>query len=398
MSIARKTYTLAIRDLFDPRVISAGAEALVKHGATVAGNIASDAAGKIAGDQVKQWVDRLRGHFTDESQELTVALRTANDQAWKTLEIALAGPTLWDGTWFAAVKTSQTDRSLVGSIRDCLDASIGDQGYCKACLKDLRHAREAGVIDAFEKFSLVELVDDANPFARFDDPEAILEAENALVDSIAAEFRSRRYENLAKLLAIKPKNGQSLLALAAQHHFNSALSKNEGLKHKLHFARLDRIDTRLQQGFTFLAELEAEHGAKLDEALASLEGIASAVTETREDVQQLLQLMQQFSRSKLLEPTRYTAEYSFTICNDQEKKVLAEIKRLYRSLTSDARHENPELMIRMALLDMVDGNHSEALREAVASIEYQPDDVARGQRPFHGLSGRTRSQRLPRGT
>ncbi len=41
-------------------------------------------------------VSFLSRHFTDHSQKLTAALQSANERAWKALEVALAGESLWD--------------------------------------------------------------------------------------------------------------------------------------------------------------------------------------------------------------------------------------------------------------------------------------------------------------
>src|SRR4051794_21278799 len=38
----------------------------------------------------------LMRHFMDHSQRLNEALRQSNDRAWKALEVALAGDSLWD--------------------------------------------------------------------------------------------------------------------------------------------------------------------------------------------------------------------------------------------------------------------------------------------------------------
>ena len=58
---------------------------------------ACQAAGVTAGDSAAEHVTRLlAGHFADHSQRLARALRTANERAWKALEIALAGESFWN--------------------------------------------------------------------------------------------------------------------------------------------------------------------------------------------------------------------------------------------------------------------------------------------------------------
>src|SRR5262249_39084683 len=58
---------------------------------------ACSAAGLSPGEAaVAGVVGFLTRHFVDHSQRLTEALRRSNEQAWKALEVALAGESLWD--------------------------------------------------------------------------------------------------------------------------------------------------------------------------------------------------------------------------------------------------------------------------------------------------------------
>src|SRR4051812_1776227 len=63
----------------------------------------------------------LTERFTDHSQRLTVALKTANDNAWKALEIALAGDSLWDRCKVLAARSE--DKAFAQQVRAFLDAA-----------------------------------------------------------------------------------------------------------------------------------------------------------------------------------------------------------------------------------------------------------------------------------
>ena len=58
----------------------------------------------------------LTGRFTDQSQRLTTALRQASDNAWKALEIALAGDSLWDRCKSAVARAEERDLDEVGIV------------------------------------------------------------------------------------------------------------------------------------------------------------------------------------------------------------------------------------------------------------------------------------------
>ena len=69
-------------------------------------NVAGNAVGiSGAGDKT---VDALTKHFADHSQKLTVALERANERAWKALEIALAGDSLWERCKVGVAATEDT--------------------------------------------------------------------------------------------------------------------------------------------------------------------------------------------------------------------------------------------------------------------------------------------------
>src|SRR5262245_42221752 len=63
----------------------------------------------------------LTERFTDHSRRLATALRQASDNAWKALEIALAGDSLWERCQAAAARAE--DRAFARQVRAFLDAA-----------------------------------------------------------------------------------------------------------------------------------------------------------------------------------------------------------------------------------------------------------------------------------
>ena len=89
---------------------------------------------KDAGEAV---VGFLTERFTDHSQRLTKALRQASDNAWKALEIALAGDSLWERCK-AAVPRAE-DKAFARQVRAFLDANplpevAGKTAFRQKCL------------------------------------------------------------------------------------------------------------------------------------------------------------------------------------------------------------------------------------------------------------------------
>src|SRR4051794_155730 len=67
---------------------------------------------------VTRFLDR---HFSDSAQQLDKALRVANDRAWRSLELALAGTSLWDNCKNFFAQADQ--KAFAHQVRAFLDAN-----------------------------------------------------------------------------------------------------------------------------------------------------------------------------------------------------------------------------------------------------------------------------------
>jgi formylglycine-generating enzyme required for sulfatase activity/tRNA A-37 threonylcarbamoyl transferase component Bud32 len=379
MLIYKKTSTLAVRHvLLDPQVIGTMAEVVVKDGAKVLGRIAEEAAGKVAGEWARKVVETIRGHFTNHSEKLTEALARSNEKAWKTIEIALGGQRLWDR--FASAE----DHALREQVKAFLTSAVkeDDPGYLTSCLKELRQAREKGHLTATNGFRPESLAEDVGPFARFDDPEALLAAESNLVEEVARELQRLGYRDLGRLLAVKPTRGQPLLAMAAQYYFRRAVGEDAILARELTWTKLIAIDRRLEDGFAFLALMQERHGRTLEEALDKVAGLEDVVVETRDAVLSLHEKFGELADLYKLSHRPLTASHSLSYRDDHEKTVLEAVKRRYRSLSDDQRRRFPQLGLDLSRLEIVAGDFQDALgqaREAASQLD-EPTSKAEAYR------------------
>src|SRR5262249_41969177 len=124
-------------------------------------------------------VGLLTRHFTDQSRRLTEAMRRTHERAWKAIEVALAGDSLWDRC--KLVFPGAEERAFREQVRPFLDACPlaelqGKTAYRQACLQELRAANKAGLLTG-GTLDPAELARDAGAFARFNNPQALLEAE-----------------------------------------------------------------------------------------------------------------------------------------------------------------------------------------------------------------------------
>src|SRR5436309_1631336 len=88
----------------------------------------------------------LSRHFTDHSQALIRALQEANARAWKALEIALAGDSLWErGKVLLAPSEEKAFRQQLQAFLEAtpLGGLPGHgQEFRQQCLRELRAARD----------------------------------------------------------------------------------------------------------------------------------------------------------------------------------------------------------------------------------------------------------------
>ena len=130
--------------------------------------------------------------FTDHSRRLNEALEKANDNAWKSLEIALAGDSFWQRC--QALLGRRENHAFGRQVRAFLDAATQTgfpeqpAAFRQQCLQDLRRARKAGLLktDKPDPRNLARRVAD---FTRYADPQAVLDAEWRAVEAMADEVR-----------------------------------------------------------------------------------------------------------------------------------------------------------------------------------------------------------------
>jgi hypothetical protein len=173
----------------------------------------------------------LTERFTDHSQRLARALQQANENAWKALEIALAGDSLW-GHCKAAVARAE-DRAFAQQVRAYLDATplpvlAGKTAFRQKCLQELRAARKgqtlaAGTLDPRQ------LAQGTADFARFTDPTRLLDAEWRVVVWVVNGLNRAGYKGLAWLLGQRPDDGTAVFIRRAALTQSSLESRRQAV-------------------------------------------------------------------------------------------------------------------------------------------------------------------------
>jgi hypothetical protein len=225
----------------------------------------------------------------DRSAKLLNTLKVANAQAWKAIEVALAGSSWWDRAKRQVASGEQ--HAFRVQMQAFLDtAPLADCGPAvrKQCLAELKRARKAGLLPGEQLPNPAEVGESAKAMARFQDPRAVLDAEFECVRRTATELKSNGYEALSQVVELRPPGGQPLLVVAVQYFFRKEIQADATLSAEWQFQEMEKLTERQEAGFAGLHLALAEQGSRLegmlDTALDLLEDTHAAARETRDNV------------------------------------------------------------------------------------------------------------------
>jgi hypothetical protein len=215
-------------------------------------------------------VDFLARHFTDHSEKLFRALQTANERAWKAFEFALAGDSWWERC--KLVLSSRDDSALRDQVQAFLDATplpelVNRSHIRQECLCELKAARKGDVLTG--RLAPQELAKEAATFARYENPQALLEAEWATVRDMAGALKEAKFSNLAWLIEQRPAQGSSLLAIIVRYFFRREVEQDGELFRGWAYHQIDNLTGTQAAGFDKVNEALKQQGSRLEDLLVS---------------------------------------------------------------------------------------------------------------------------------
>ncbi len=346
----------------------------------------------------------LTERLTDPSQRLTKALHASAERAWKGLEVALAGETFWRQLDRAE------DKAFRQQVRAFLDAAVPndspatDAQFVKQCLVELRAARKAGKLVA-GAIDPQELARQAGHFARFSDPDAVLEVERKALAGIARAFAGE-YPRLARLLELEPQPGRSLLVVGVCYFFRRAVEDDPQLFQGLAFAKLERLDEARERGFAALDNLLKQQGQRLETLLAEMQVLVAethdAVLDLQEQmagqgeqVRQIWQMVQKLLEPRQLQRRELRPGDSLSIRNESERQLVKEAVARYRALSEDDRKQVPALLNAIGKLEVVAGDFEAARQDFQAVAAMEKDKKAQAEAHHNAYMALLEKRDLP---
>ncbi len=232
----------------------------------------------VSGERVDALFRLAMDHTSDHSQNLLRTLEDCNRKAWKALEVALAGETLWNRLDRAETK------ALREQIRKFLDGMplpelTGKTEFRTRCLKEIREALGKGVL--LGNLVAGGLAEKAGAFAKYSDPQSLLKAEKEALHNLGIAVQTAGFKGLGWLLAQPAHANQSIVVVAAGYFFRREVERNPQLFRGLQVTAIENLSQAQVDGFegltASLAESESHLSEALEDAVAALLGKLDAV-------------------------------------------------------------------------------------------------------------------------
>ncbi|HYT87505.1 MAG TPA: tetratricopeptide repeat protein, partial [Gemmataceae bacterium] len=343
--------------------------------------------------------DFLERCFADPSQRLNKALQRASHRTWQTVEMALAGDSLW--TRLKGLLSPADEKAFRQQIRTLLQlAPLPDhpdrEQFCQAALAELQAARKAGLLGGVS-IDVSVVARRVGTLSSFADPAQRLEAEYLAVQEIAIDLQQAGYRYLAWLLGQRPTKGAPLLVLAMRYFFRREVEIDAELARGLTFSQLEAQDTALRG----LHESLRRHGRVVAEQLATLLTVATeardaavAGLQTALDLKaeqqrqghvltELYQAMAQLLEQNKLQHRPVHQGDSLSIRDTRERQAVKELLARYRSLPAAQRQAAPALLNGLGKLELAIGDFDEAQRAFTQAAEYAPVPAAKAEAHYN---------------
>ncbi len=319
----------------------------------------------------------LQKQFSDNSQRLPKAIERAATRAWRAVEVSLAGRSWWDRCKLTLA--TGDDRAIRKQVQAYLDANPLDgvdghgPDFRAQCLAQLQAARKAGLLDR-GKIDPDAMARQVGDLSRFGDKAATVDAEYRVLVSISDNLRREGYEALATFLTLRPAEGPPLLVAAMRYFFQREVESDQKLFQGLSYARLESLGSGQRAGFGDLAEAMDAGAERLANLLSDVQAV---VVQTHGDVldikaelarqgKQMSELgqavLQALSQQQLDKRELHSGD-SFSIRNEDERRLVRDLVRRYRASPVEDRRRMPALLNAVGKLEVMSGDFDAAEKD-----------------------------------
>ena len=327
--------------------------------------------------------------FADNSQTLPAALAKANDRAWQSLSVALAGDGIFDS--IKVFFSSGDDKGIREQVRIFLNGNTLAFGgssveFRKQCLLELNQAKAKGLLTA-KNISANEMSKQAANYERYTDPSKMITAAGHVMEQIAEDL-SIEFPNLGKLMAQTPEGSPPLLVSAFAYFFRREVETNDELSNGLVFDGLRQLSASQAKGFgevgkalnsmgddfekviNQLARIEigveevslvvkGTHVAVLD-MHAELQKLGSAHLGNADEVRRLMHEVIQKIEQVGMKHGEVKPQHSFSIRTEGERAAVKQLLARFRQIPAQQQQQVPALQNGIGKLQFGSGDFDEA--------------------------------------
>jgi WD40 repeat protein/tRNA A-37 threonylcarbamoyl transferase component Bud32 len=333
--------------------------------------------GEHAAEHVVGFLSR---HFQDHSLSLNRAMQEAAGKAWKALEIALAGESLWSWLDTADHKAFRQQVRAFLEVTPLDTLSSHGPNFRRRCLKELRLARNQGLLSG--TLEPQALAQEVGTFARFSDPHSLLQAECQALERMAEDCRQAGYPDVAHLVCLNntETGGRALLVTAVRFFFRRQIESDQELFQGLAWARFEVLQQTQEQAFAGLAEVIAQHGDRLEALLLSVQEV---VVETRDVVRDIQQEVAELGRRFDLLHREWRPRDSLSINSAAERQLVKQLVARYRALPEEQRQQFPALLNAIGKLEIATGAFDAAQQDFVKAADLARDRAEQAEAHFN---------------
>jgi serine/threonine protein kinase len=340
---------------------------------------------QVMGEGAEVVMRFLGDRLSDESKLLVHALETANEKAWKSMEVALAGEGFWNKFDRAE------DKAFRQQIKTLLDAMplpllTGRNEFRRKCLEELQTARKKGLLLSG---SAQDVAQSPGSFLGHADQTSLVDRERSTLKEMGTELEKAGYRNLSWLISQEVQPGQALLVLSVKFYFRREVENNPELAASIQFTRTENLTENQAEGFRQLDDALQTHGRRIEEVLA---GLATVVTEARDaaveardasartheaaldihaeqkrhggqlgEIYQMLQLL--MDQTQMQQRREVRPGDSRSLRGPGERQRVRTLVDQYRALPEQERRQRPALLNAVGMLQVAAGETQEAQRD-----------------------------------
>ena len=357
-------------------------------------------------------INFVRKLFADNSQTLPAALAKANDRAWQSLSIALAGDGIFDS--IKVFFSSGDDKGIREQVRVFLDGytlAFGGSSleFRKQCLQELNQAKAKGLLTA-KNISANEMSKQAANFERYTDPSKMITAAGHVMEQIAEDL-SIEFPNLGKLMGQTPEGSPPLLVSAFAYFFRREVETNDELSNGLVFDGLRQLSASQAKGFGEVGKalnsmgddfekvinqlvrietrveevslvVKGTHVAVLD-MHAELQKLGSAHLGNADEVRQLMHEVIQKIEQVGMKHGEVKPQHSFSIRTEGERAAVKQLLARFRQIPAQQQQQVPALQNGIGKLQFGSGDFDEARATFNAVSNNTSDSSAKAEAHFN---------------